>query len=267
MVSGYDAANYTLARAYYVEHLLVGQVVLLGAALWLARPLSEPARCRVAIAMGLAGGLGLYFNFQIVDALIPALLALLLVEPRLPFRRAAWLGVGAFLLGSLPFWVYNLTHEWATVATGARFQGHLSGLETARILAVDRLPVVLGVRAGTDQPAHLPGPLAWTIPLIVGGAVLLLAVRVVTGIGRLRRDSARAGEALLLVGLAVTLGMVWYGGYVRVPRYLLPLIPLLALVLARAAQLTWRSTRAGTIAWWRRTPSRSGWIWLPTSRR
>ena len=59
----------------------------------------------------------------------------------------------------------------------------------------------------------------------------------------------RAGEALLLTGLAVTLGVVWYGGYVRVPRYLLPLIPLLALVLARAAQLTWRWTRAGTVVW------------------
>jgi 4-amino-4-deoxy-L-arabinose transferase-like glycosyltransferase len=249
VVSAYVAANYTLARSYYVEHLLVGQVVLLGAGLWLARPLSEPARCRVAIAMGLAGGLGLYFNFQIVDALVPALVALLLVEPGLPLRRAAWLGAGAFLLGSLPFWVYNLTHDWATVATGARFQGRLSGSETARILALDLLPVVLGVRSGTDQPSHLPGPLAWTIPLIAGGAILLLLVRVVGGIGRLRRDAGRAGEALLLIGIAVTLGVVWYGGYVRVPRYLLPLIPLIALILARAAQLTWRRTRAGTIVW------------------
>ena len=111
VVSAYVAANYTLARSYYIEHLLVGQVVLLGAALWVARPLSEPARCRVAVAMGLAGGLGLYFNFQIVDALVPAVLALLLVEPGLPRRRAAWLGLGAFLLGSLPFWVYNVTHQ------------------------------------------------------------------------------------------------------------------------------------------------------------
>ena len=249
VVSAYVAANYTLARSYYVEHLLVGQVVLLGAALWLARPLSEPARCRVAIAMGLAGGLGLYFNFQIVDALVPAVLALLLVDPALPFRRAAWLGLGAFGLGSLPFWAYNLSHDWATFATGARFQGRLSGPETARILFLDLLPVVLGARAATDQPTHLPGPLAWTIPLIAGGAVALLLVRVVTGAGRLRRDPARAGEALLLVGIAVTFGVVWYGGYVRVPRYLLPLIPLLALVLARAAQLTWRWTRAGTVLW------------------
>jgi hypothetical protein len=249
VVSAYVAANYTLARAYYVEHLLVGQVVLIGAALWLARPLSEPARCRVAIAMGLAGGLGLYFNFQIVDALVPAVLVMLVREPTLPLRRAAWLGVGAFFLASLPFWTYQLTRDWATFATGVRFQGRLSGLESARILFVDLIPVVLGVRSGTDQPPHLPGPLAWSIPLIVGGAVLLLLARVVVGLGRLRREVPRAGEAMLLIGLAVTLGVVWYGGYIRVPRYLLPLIPLLALVLARAAQLTWRWTRAGTILW------------------
>ena len=248
MVSAYVAANYTLARSYYIEHLLVGQIVLLGAALWHARPLSEPARCRVAIAMGLAGGLGLYFNFQIVDALLPAAVILLLVDPRLPLRRAAWLGIGAFLLGSLPFWIFNLTHDWATVATGARFQGHLSGSESARILAFDLLPVVLGIRDSAEHPPHLPGPLALIIPVVVCGAVLLLLARVVVGIGRLRRETPRAGEALLLMGMAVTLGVVWYGGYVRVPRYLLQLVPLLALVLARAAQLTWRWTRVGTVA-------------------
>jgi hypothetical protein len=249
VVSAYVGANYALARSYYVEHLLVGQVVLLGAALWLARPLSEPARCRVAIAMGLAGGLGLYFNFQIVDALVPAVFALLLREPGLPLRRAAWLGLGAFLVGGLPFWVYNLAHDWATVATGVRFQGRLSGAGTARILFLDLVPVVLGVRSGTDQPSHLPGPLGWTIPLIVGGALGLLLARVVLGLGRLRRDAARAGEALLLIGIAVTLGVVWYGGYIRVPRYLLPLAPLLALALGRAAQLTWRRSRTGTVVW------------------
>jgi 4-amino-4-deoxy-L-arabinose transferase-like glycosyltransferase len=249
VVSAYVAANYTLARAYYVEQLLVGQIVLLGAALWLARPLSEPARCRVAIAMGLAGGLGLYCNFQIVDVLLPAALALLLVDPGLPFRRAAWLGLGAFGLGSLPFWTYNLTHHWATFTTGERFQGRFSTSETARLLFLDLLPVILGVRPAADQPAHLPGPLAWTIPLVVGGAVTLLLVRVIARLGRLRQDRARAGEALLLTSIAVTLGVVWYGGYVRVPRYLLPVVPLLALVLARAAQLTWRRMPAGAIVW------------------
>ena len=248
-VSAYVGANYTLARSYYIAHLLVGQIVLLGAALWLARPLSEPARCRVAIAMGLAGGLGLYFNFQIIDTLVPAALALLLIEPRLPLRRAAWLGLGAFVLGSLPFWAHNLTHNWATFTTGARFQGRFTGSESARILFFDLIPVLLGVRTGGDQPPRLPGPLAWTIPLIVGGAVLLLLANVLARCWRLRRDPVRAGEALILTAIALTIGIVWYGGYVRVARYLLPLVPLLALVLARAAQITWRRTRVGTIAW------------------
>jgi 4-amino-4-deoxy-L-arabinose transferase-like glycosyltransferase len=170
-VSAYAAANYTLARSYYVEQLLVGQIVLLGAALWLARSLSEPARCRIAIAMGLAGGLGLYFNFQIIDTLVPAGLALLLVEPRLPLRRAAWLGIGAFLLGSLPFWVYNLTHDWATFRTGVRYQGQFPGIGATRILFIERLPVLLGVKAGSHEPPHLPGLLAWTIPMVIGAAV------------------------------------------------------------------------------------------------
>src|SRR4029453_4799212 len=115
---------------------------------------------------------------------------------------------------------------------------------------------LLGVRAATDQPAHLPGGLAWTIPLVVGGAGLPFLGRVAAGprpvgrgAGRRGGEPARAGEAVLLAGIAVTLGVVWYGGYVRVPRYLLALIPLLALVLARAAQLTWRWTRAGTVVW------------------
>ena len=247
-VSAYTAANYTLARSYYVEHLLVGQMVLLGAALWLARPLAEPARCRVAIAIGLAGGLGLYFNFQIVDALIPAALALLLVEPRLPLQRAAWLGIGAFFLGSLPFWAYNLTHDWATFSTGVRYQGQFPGIGATRILFLERLPVLLGVQAGGSDPPHLPGVLAGTIPVILGAAVALLLGRVLVGVARLRSDPGRAGEALLLVAIAVTLGVVWYGGYVRVPRYLLPLVPFLALVLARAAQLTWRRSRVGAVA-------------------
>jgi len=116
IVSPYVATHYVLARAYYIEQLLVGQIVLLGAALWLMRPLSEGARARVLIAMGLAGGVGLYFNFQIVDTLVPATGALLLVDPRLPLRRSAWLGLGAFILGSAPFWLYNMTHDWATFA-------------------------------------------------------------------------------------------------------------------------------------------------------
>lgn len=248
IVSPYVAAHYVLARAYYIEHLLVGQIVLWGAALFLARPLGEAARSRVLIVMGLAGGLGLYFGFQIIDALVPAGLALLLVDPRLPLRRGAWLGLGGFLLGSLPFWVYNLTRDWATFATGVRFQGRESGLEAGRTLILDLLPVVLGVQEYVGTPPYLPWPLSLAVPIVVGAAVLFLAGRVARGGARLRRDPALAGEAMLLVAVAVTVGMVWYGRFLAVPRYLVPLAPPLALILARACQLAWRRTRILAVA-------------------
>jgi len=245
IVSPYVATHYMLARAYYVEHLLLGHIVLLGGALWLARPLAEAARARVLVAMGLAGGYGLYCGFQIVDALVPAGLAVLLVDPRLPLRRGLWLGLGAFVLGSAPFWVYNVTHDWATFATGARLRGGQSAGDAARILLGENLPVVLGVKEYVGSLPYLPGPLALVAPVVAATAVALLLGRVLARVRRLRRDPALAGEALLLVGVAVTLGVVWYGRYVQVPRYLLPLAPLLALVLARGCQLAWRWSRVG----------------------
>jgi 4-amino-4-deoxy-L-arabinose transferase-like glycosyltransferase len=243
VVSPYVVAHYVRARSYYIEHLLVGQVVLLGAALWLARPLSEAARARALVAMGLAGGVGLYFGFQIVDALVPAALALLLVDPGLPLRRGAWLGLGAFLLGSLPFWLYNLTHDWATFDVGVRFQGTEEGAAAAQNLFVNHLPVILGVQDYVNTPPYLPWPFSLVVPLVVGSATALLAVRVLWGWRRLRRDPALAGEALVLATAAVTVGMVWYGRFLAVPRYLVPLAAPLALILARACQLAWRRSR------------------------
>jgi dolichyl-phosphate-mannose-protein mannosyltransferase len=247
VVSPYVVAHYVRARAYYIEHLLLAQLLLLGAALVLARPLTEPARTRVLLAMGLAGGFGFYCGFQIVGVLAPAGLALLLADPRLLLRRGAWLALGAFLLASTPFWAYNLAHHWATFATGVRFQGGESGWEAARILARNLLPVILGVQDYVNTPPYLPWPFFLVPPLVVGGALALLAGRVAWAGARVIRDPAVAGEAMLLLAVGATVGLVWYGRFLAVPRYLVPLAPLLALVLARACQLTWRRTRIGAV--------------------
>ncbi len=182
----------------------------------------------------------------------------------------AWLGVGAFLLGSLPFWVYNLTHDWATVATGARFQGRLVGSSRPRgSWPSICLPVVLGVRAGMDQPAHLPGPLAWTIPVVVGGAVLLLLARVVGGPrtpppGCRDRRARRSSST----GIARDPGR----GLVRRvrPRPALPPAPdppARARPRARGpADVALDADRRPSCGS-PRISSPSGWTWLPTSRR
>ena len=251
VVSPYVAVHYVLARGYYIEHLLLAQLVLLGAALWLRALPALPApaaRARILIAMGLAGGVGFYCGFQIAAALLPATLALLLASPGLPWRREAWLGAGAFLVGSAPFWAYNLTHDWATFTTGMRFQGAFDAAATTSLLTGDLLPVLLGVKAYVGTPLFLPVPVAW-LPLAVAGAAwTVLALRVLFGLRRLRQSPALAGEALCVVTAAVVLGLVWYGRYVQVPRYLLPMMPALALILARTGQLLWQRSRALTVA-------------------
>src|SRR5262249_1473864 len=73
-------------------------------------------------------------------------------------------------------------------------------------------------------------------------AILTLAGRALV-LRRLRQDPERAGEALLVVAAVVAVGVVWYGRYVQVPRYLLPLSPVLALILARFVQLVGRCSR------------------------
>jgi hypothetical protein len=246
VVGPYTASHYVAARAYYVEHLLLGQLLLLGAALWLRHgaTAAQGARGRILLAMGLAGGLGLYCGFQIAGPLLPAVLTLVLIDPRLPWRREAWVGAGAFLVGSAPFWFYNLTNDWATIGIGVRFQGRQSGHEAARVIASELLPTVLGVTEYVGTPPFLPGPWSMLPVLMAGASVLWLAARAVLALPRLRRDSERAGEALLVVTIASVIGLVWYGRYTQVPRYLLPLAPVLALVLARAVQLVGRRSRA-----------------------
>ena len=100
------------------------------------------------------------------------------------------------------------------------------------------------MREWVNTPPFLPWPASLVIPIAVVTTIAWSAVRVVGGARRLRQDPALAGEALLLLTLAVTIGVVWYGRFVRVPRYLVPVAPVLALLLARACQLAWRRAPA-----------------------
>src|SRR5439155_6246427 len=104
------------------------------------------------------------------------------------------------------------------------------------------LPVLLGMKPWIDEAPFAPWPLGLVIPAVGGAAVLLLAGRSLV-VPRLRQSPERAGEAFLTVAAVVAVGVVWYGRYVQVPRYLLPLAPVLALILARFVQLVGRRSR------------------------
>jgi hypothetical protein len=242
VVSGYASSHYALARAYYIEQVLLGQVVLLAAAVWLRRPAGAVADARPALAMGLAGGLGLYCGPQVLVFLVPAALWLLLAAPGLVTRRAAGLGLVAFVAGSAPLWAYNLAHDWATLGAADQLRARGTLSLTLRRFA-EHLAIFVGA-AEPDGPAlaalSFAALRAMTIGVVLAGACALLGSRVLRGIGRLRRDRELLGECLVLAVVAAAVAAVLLGRYVRAPRYFLPLLPALALVLARATQLVGR---------------------------
>ncbi len=294
----YVVAHYVLARAYYVEHLLLGQLVLLltarlaffgmgqglqpegvprgacslgaggdserserqrggapmGSAVRPEAPRRDPlgpgARDRAFLVLGLVGGLGFYFGLQIVPALLTSLGVLWVKDPGLPRRRGAWLAASAFLLGSLPFWIANLTRGFATLETAARFEGRWALGEALRLLW-DLSEVLLGVREYMGMPMFLPRPLALLVPGLVVVALVTLLWEASRGLaGRGRGEIAWQGTLLLLIFIALMLGVVVWGRFLQVPRYLLPLYPGLAILLARFCQLLGRrsTVAAGVVA-------------------
>lgn len=246
----YVVAHYVLARAYYVEHLLLGQLVLLLTARLALFPLGPGTRERAFLVLGLVGGLGFYFGLQIVPALLTSLGVLWVKDPGLPRRRGAWLAASAFLLGSLPFWIENLTRGFATLETAARFEGRWA-LGEALGLLWDLSEVLLGVREYLGMPTFLPWPLSLLIPGLVAVALATLLWQAGQGLaGRGRGEVAWQGTLLLLVFIALMLGVVVWGRFLQVPRYLLPLYPGLAIGLARFCQLLGRrsTVAAGVVA-------------------
>jgi hypothetical protein len=90
-------------------------VVTLAAAVCLVDPRATPRARRWAwITLGLAGGLGWWGSQTIVMFLAAAVLGVLVARPRLFREPGLYAAVGLFAAGSLPFWAWNLRHEWAT---------------------------------------------------------------------------------------------------------------------------------------------------------
>jgi F5/8 type C domain len=211
----------------YMEVVVVGSVVLL-LTLRLATDRPEgPRRSRALLVLGLVAGLGWWINPMIVSYLAAAGLFLLLTL-RVRASDVPWAALG-FGLGSLPSWLFNVTHEfWSFVlfrrgATGDLRRGvpRVSGL----------LLEILGVR----------GTLADPVPLIsaaAGGVYLVLLGALVADLVRRRRApaaDARRRRGIVLFLLFATLHLVasTLTGQVAsaVNRHLFPLysaVPVLA---------------------------------------
>ncbi|WKZ56224.1 MAG: hypothetical protein QY326_05660 [Bdellovibrionota bacterium] len=213
----------TKARGGFIEIVVIGALALL-IALRALRAREVSVHC---IAAAFLLGLGWWVNNQIVYFFAPVGLAFLLrIYPDglaalcSQFLRA----LCAFLVGSAPYWMYNLQNDFASLgilnsAPPGQVMEHLTGALTVS------LPMLLGAKNFWDEADLFP----FSTILVLSLYALVFAVAVLRSLGKLgTMRSHTQGVASLLVlllplGALAIFSLSRFGYLVQAPRYLLPI--------------------------------------------
>ncbi len=213
-----------VARYGYMETLLFGSLLLL-ITLRLSRTEDPKNRGRLLILLGFIAGLGLWTNFLII-VYFPALGLYLLFKDKMIFRKKTLIALPFFLVGSLPVWIYNLKHSFASLEileTGEKVS-FLKNFEDAILIG---MPEMLGMNVlqGTITNAF-----SYIVFIIYFFSIILL---IITGLKDLttRRFNGTGLILIFFLSLLIIFSASGFGGYIKnTRRYLLPLysgIPIL----------------------------------------
>jgi hypothetical protein len=215
----------------YVEVLALGTLALLAGVRWAREP---PARGSLALVLGVLLGLAFWCHILAVVHAAALGLFLLLVDARAALRSAPAAALG-FSLGAAPSLFWNAANGWASfdylrpggtpvgeAASGPGFAVRLWGLAT------DHLPVLLGYDPG------YPPAIDALLKLTAFAALALVALGFVAAARAARRLPCEVLRLLLLFALVNVAVALWALPYLPGnPRYLLPLVAPVAIVLAR----------------------------------
>lgn len=204
----------------YAETLIFGNLLLV-----LAYDLAGPHRAswwRWA-ALGLVAGVAWWSHGLMIVYALPVGLLLLWTLTRHAERKGRYalgiaLALGAFFVGSVPWWLYNLRHDWAALAVylpGGGFESTL--LERLTGLAVLGLPAVVGMRYTWLE--------YYLVPL--GLVVLALYAVALYQLARTAEPPLRPGARPLVLGVPLALTAVFLlssFGTDPTGRYLLPFV-------------------------------------------
>jgi hypothetical protein len=221
------------SRGHYPLMLLLG-VWLLHLAWRIGREGVLEAPRRRFVGLGLLAGLGWWTNYLSATFLVPVALGLawqgaraLRARPRAVLERAAIAGAAA-AVGMAPLLGYFLSHGLSLRPPGRGIEVRQAGAQ-ALDLVVDALPPTLGVHPevwGRAYGAGYVAILAVTVAAIGYGARFWLRAR------RSPAGSGTVGALLAVVALTCALSIgTAYGAILRYPRYLLPLMLALPVLL------------------------------------
>ena len=101
-----------LATGGHEEACALGAFVLFGICRLCFRPSEAPLP--LAGLIGLAAGIGFWSSLLSAPYLLVGAFGLAIARPRLLLTRIPWVGIAGFLLGSLPFWIWEIQHDFLT---------------------------------------------------------------------------------------------------------------------------------------------------------
>lgn len=219
----------------YNELLLFGGLVL-----WLGWEVTEENQQQLWLwaILGLCAGIGWWTNGAIIT---PLVVTSLLILKRFSLRHWRGYGVAAicFVIGSLPWWIYNLQHDWAALG----FLTNNNSTSTENTLSVAEKFIAL-VLVGFSSLYGFRFP--WEsnfqrgiITFLAGGVYLLL---ITVWIRQGRKTPLRGGGVVQLCFAVLGAVFMFSSFQDATGRYLMPLwIPAtlgIALGLERLRQLT-----------------------------
>lgn len=208
----------TKGRGFYWVCLVAGLTMLLLALRLVRRPDDRVGW----VAIGVAGGIGWWSSPQIVYFALPAVLWLVVVLRRDAWRLLALAGPAA-VLGASPWLAFNVANGWSSLRATSRT--HDEGLVgNLWVLVSEGIPVILGLEVGGRPIVPVVAPVAY---VALAGWVAWSAARRPAGLG-----------LVVLGALAFPLAYAAFpvSGVVGEGRYVLFLLPYLALLLAHAAR-------------------------------
>ena len=210
--------NYlTHAFGFYGSGVAYCALVLLLA----LRVVERPDRVRVGL-LGLVVGLAFWETPQIVPIALPVLAWTIWRQPRC--LRQLWLAAPLAAIGALPWLIYNLRHDWASLTLAADVTTYQSRL---RAFVSPLLPMMIGLRSPFTAQLLLPHLLAYLVYAI-------LLVLFVIGAIRTRRRNASILYAVAIVFPFIYAIAPQTRNTVE-PRYIVMATPILTLLLAQLA--------------------------------
>jgi 4-amino-4-deoxy-L-arabinose transferase-like glycosyltransferase len=209
----------TRAHGFYGSMLVLSLLVLLFA----LRLGKRPSR-RDAAALGLCLGLGWWAGPATAVVALPAMLWLA-VRLRFDALRL-WPAIPAAVVGALPWLIWNLSHDFASL--NAPFDPGDHYVDRVQTFFLATLPTMLGLR----MPFTLEWVTAEALARAVSVAVVLLLVSM------LLRDPARRLLGVVALAYPLLQSLSPLAGLNVEPRYLVLLVPVLALGLADVAART-----------------------------